>query len=117
ALGKAQRVLAELRGLDDMPALLHGAIDAGVQVYRQAGIAMLDTQRVSDLPRNADCAGRLVIAPPSAAGSAWLRRFRRAQHGCASGWMRIRGNPRRRNVDRGFAILDHTACPDLPLTH
>lgn len=113
ALGKAQRVLAELRGLDDVPALLHGAIDAGVQVYRQAGIAMLDTERVSDLPRNADCAGRLVIAPPSAAGSAWLRRFRRAQHGFASGWMRIRGNRRRRNVDRGFVISDHADWPDL----
>ena len=37
ALGKAQRVLAELRGLDDVPALLHGAIDAGVQVYRGRG--------------------------------------------------------------------------------
>lgn len=113
ALGKAQRILAELRGLDDMPALLHGAIDAGVQVYRQAGIPMLDTERVADLPRNHDFAGRLVIAPPSAAGSTWLRRFRRAQHGFASGWMRIRGNRRRRNVDRGFVVSDHADWPDL----
>ena len=54
-----------------------------------------------------------VIAPPSAAGSAWLRRFRRAQQGFASGWMRLRGNRRRRNLDRGFVISDHADWPDL----
>jgi putative mRNA 3-end processing factor len=113
ALGKAQRILAELRALDTQPALLHGAIDAGVQVYRRAGIALLDTERVGDLPAGTDFAGRLVIAPPSAAGSAWLRRFRRAQHGFASGWMRIRGNRRRRNMDRGFVVSDHADWPDL----
>src|SRR5690606_1279859 len=37
ALGKAQRVLAELMAHTDRPAYVHGAIDAGVQVYRQAG--------------------------------------------------------------------------------
>ena len=58
-------------------------------------------------------AGELVIAPPSAAGSAWLRRFRRAQQGFASGWMRLRGNCRRRNMDRGFVVSDHADWPDL----
>ena len=113
ALGKAQRILAELLPLDDQPALLHGAIDAGVQVYRDAGIAMLDTRRVAELPAGSDVAGQLILAPPSAAGSSWLRRFRRAQHGFASGWMRIRGNRRRRNVDRGFIVSDHADWPDL----
>ena len=50
---------------------------------------------------------------PSAAGSAWLRRFRKAQHGFASGWMRLRGNRRRRNMDRGFVVSDHADWPDL----
>ena len=104
ALGKAQRVLAELMAHTDQPALLHGAIAAGVAVYRQAGIPMLATEPVGETPRGSDFAGRLVIAPPSAAGSAWLRRFRQAQHGFASGWMQLRGNRRRRNVDRGFVV-------------
>ena len=113
ALGKAQRVLAELAAHTDRPAWVHGAIDAGVQVYREAGVSMLDTLRVADEPRGADFAGELVIAPPSAAGSPWVRRFRRAQQGFASGWMRIRGNRRRRNYDRGFVVSDHADSPSL----
>ncbi|NLG60250.1 MAG: ligase-associated DNA damage response exonuclease [Gammaproteobacteria bacterium] len=113
ALGKAQRVLAELMAHTDRPAYVHGAIDAGVQVYRQAGVSMLDTLRVADEARGTDFAGELVIAPPSAAGSPWIRRFRRAQQGFASGWMRIRGNRRRRNYDRGFVVSDHADWPSL----
>jgi len=113
ALGKAQRVLAELLPFDDQPALLHGAIAAGVEVYRQAGIAMLDTRLVADEEKGADFAGKLIMVPPSAAGSPWIRRFKRAQQGFASGWMRIRGNRRRRNYDRGFVVSDHADWPDL----
>jgi len=116
SLGKAQRVLAELLPFDDQAALLHGAVAAGVEVYRQAGIDMLPTRLVADEEKGADFAGQLVIAPPSAAGSAWMRRFRRAQTGFASGWMRIRGNRRRRNYDRGFVISDHADWPDLMRT-
>lgn len=113
ALGKAQRLLAELAAHTDVPAHLHGAMDAGVAIYRDAGIPMLPTLRVADEAKGADFAGALVLAPPSAAGSAWVRRFRRAQHGFASGWMRVRGNRRRRNYDRGFVVSDHADWPDL----
>lgn len=116
ALGKAQRVLAELAAHTDRPALLHGAIATGVEVYRNAGIAMLPTRPVGEQAKGADFAGQLVMAPPSAAGSAWMRRFRRAQQGFASGWMRIRGNRRRRNYDRGFVVSDHADWPDLMRT-
>jgi len=113
ALGKAQRLLAELASHTDRPAFLHGAIDNGTAVYRQAGIALLETRRIADEPRGSDFAGELVLAPPSAAGSAWIRRFRKAQQGFASGWMRIRGNRRRRNYDRGFVVSDHADWPAL----
>lgn len=113
ALGKAQRILAELAAHTDRPVFVHGAIDAGVQVYREAGVHLLDTRRVADEALAADFAGELVIAPPSAAGSPWIRRFRRAQQGFASGWMRIRGNRRRRNYDRGFVVSDHADWPSL----
>ncbi len=113
ALGKAQRVLAELAAHTDQPALLHGAVATGVEVYRAAGIVMLPTQPVSEQAKGADFAGQLVIAPPSAAGSAWMRRFRRAQTGFVSGWMRLRGNRRRRNHDRGFVVSDHADWPAL----
>ena len=113
ALGKAQRVLAELMAYAHAPVLLHGAIATGVDLYRRAGIAMVDTMTLGEADRRGDYAGELIVAPPSAAGSPWLRRFKRAQHGFASGWMRVRGNRRRRNVDRGFVISDHADWPDL----
>jgi len=116
ALGKAQRVLAELAAHTDKPVLLHGAVATGVEVYRRAGIAMVETIPVVETDRSADYAGQLVLAPPSAAGSPWIRRFRRAQQGFASGWMRLRGNRRRRNYDRGFVVSDHADWPDLMRT-
>ncbi|SHI15197.1 ligase-associated DNA damage response exonuclease [Pollutimonas bauzanensis] len=116
ALGKAQRVLAELMAHTDKPVLLHGAIAAGVEIYRRAGISMIRTRLAGETPAAADFAGELVLAPPSAAGSAWLRRFGGAQQGFASGWMRVRGNRRRRNMDRGFVISDHADWPGLMRT-
>jgi putative mRNA 3-end processing factor len=116
ALGKAQRVLAELAPLLDAPVLLHGAIASGVEVYRDCGVVLPPTGTVSGQAGGVDYAGRLVLAPPSAAGSAWMRRFRRAQTGFASGWMRLRGNRRRRNYDRGFVVSDHADWPDLMRT-
>jgi hypothetical protein len=113
ALGKAQRLLAELAAHTDRPAFLHGAIETGTAIYREAGIPMLETRRIADEPRGSDFAGELVLAPPSAAGSPWIRRFRHAQQGFASGWMRIRGNRRRRNYDRGFVVSDHADWPAL----
>jgi putative mRNA 3-end processing factor len=113
ALGKAQRVLAELAAFTDQPVFLHGAVAAGVEVYRQAGISFLETRAVSDEARGAEFAGQLIIAPPSAAGSPWMRRFKHAQLGFASGWMRLRGNRRRRSYDRGFVVSDHADWPDL----
>ncbi len=121
ALGKAQRILAELAAFTDEPAVLHGAIANGVQVYRRCGIPLLATETMAEQPdtsrgaRDA-FAGRLVLAPPGAHGSAWMRRFRSAQSGFASGWMRLRGNRRRRNYDRGFVVSDHADWPDLVRT-
>lgn len=113
ALGKAQRVLAELARLTDRRVLLHGAMVPGVAVYRDAGIAMLPTAAVMDQDKGTDFAGELVLAPPSAGGSTWMRRFRKPSTGFASGWMRIRGNRRRRGHDRGFVISDHADWPSL----
>jgi len=113
ALGKAQRLLAELAAHTERPAFLHGAVAAGVQVYRDCGVPMLATRTVAEETKGTDFAGELILAPPSAAGSPWMRRFRRAQTGFASGWMRIRGNRRRRNYDRGFVVSDHADWPAL----
>ncbi|MDX1625501.1 MAG: ligase-associated DNA damage response exonuclease [Wenzhouxiangellaceae bacterium] len=116
ALGKAQRVLAELahRTADDgRRAWLHGAMLPLVRIYREAGIAMLPTTPVSEARRGQSFAGELVVAPPSAAGSTWMRRFPNHSAGFVSGWMKIRGNRRRRGYDRGFVMSDHADWPAL----
>jgi putative mRNA 3-end processing factor len=55
----------------------------------------------------------LVLAPPSAAGSTWTRRFGDYSDAFASGWMLLRGARRRRGVDRGFVMSDHADWPGL----
>ena len=54
-----------------------------------------------------DHPGALVLAPPSALGSQWARRFGPQESAFASGWMALRGVRRRRAGDRGFVISDH----------
>ena len=113
ALGKAQRLLAELAGRAPRPIWLHGAMQPLTECYREQGILMADTQTVSEAGKGYKFAGDLVLAPPSAAGSPWMRRFPRHSSGFVSGWMRIRGNRRRRGYDRGFILSDHADWPDL----
>ena len=113
ALGKAQRVLAGLRDAPIGPIYAHGAVERLNRDYREAGVPIADTIYASALPRGHDFAGGLIVAPPSAAGSTWLRRFGALSTGFASGWMRIRGARRRRTLDRGFALSDHVDWPSL----
>jgi putative mRNA 3-end processing factor len=112
ALGKAQRVLAELTALTSEPVYVHGAVENLVEAYREAGVAMLPT-RMPAATRRTDYAGALVVAPPGAAGSPWMRRFGEAATGFCSGWMRVRGDRRRRGYDRGFVLSDHADWPSL----
>ena len=112
ALGKAQRILAELSVLTDEPVYLHGAVTGLVDAYRAAGVAMLPTQPAT-VAKAANYAGALILAPPSAAGSPWMRRFGEHRTGFCSGWMRVRGDRRRRGYDRGFVLSDHADWPSL----
>lgn len=113
ALGKAQRLLAELPSPHPGPIYLHGAVAPLTEDYRAAGIELPPTHTIGEAPEDEDFSNSLVIAPPSAAGSTWMRRFRKPATGFASGWMRIRGNRRRRGYDRGFVISDHVDWPGL----
>ncbi|MEM9301778.1 MAG: ligase-associated DNA damage response exonuclease [Pseudomonadota bacterium] len=116
ALGKAQRLLAELREHLDRPVWLHGAVQPLVECYRAAGVALPETRPVSERSRKERFAGDLVMAPPSAAGTPWLKRFPVRSTGFCSGWMRVRGNRRRRGFDRGFVLSDHADWPGLVRT-
>ena len=113
ALGKAQRVLAEIGLRTGREVFVHGAVDALLDAYRAEGVALAPTRPVAAEARGRSFAGELIVAPPSAFGSPWLRRFGDAATGFASGWMRVRGHRRRRGFERGFVISDHVDWPGL----
>jgi putative mRNA 3-end processing factor len=113
ALGKAQRVLAELRAYTDRPIYLHGANLRLVEAYRKEGVELGETIAVSSLDKKEKLRGELILAPPSASGSPWMRRFEPYEVGFASGWMQVRGNKRREAYDRGFVVSDHADWPSL----
>lgn len=116
ALGKAQRILAELRCLTDETVYLHGAMAPLVKLYRQAGIAMLPTDVIGNQPKFFDWRGKLLLAPPGAARTPWMKRFAPRSIAFASGWMGVRGSRRRQDWDRGFVLSDHADWNGLLLS-
>ncbi len=106
SMGKAQRIAA-LVDAGIGPIFTHGAVEHVIEAYRRTGIPLHPTRPVSEAQQRQDFSGALVIAPPSAEGSPWMRRFPGAGRAFASGWMQIRGNRRRRALDRGFVLSDH----------
>ena len=106
SLGKAQRLLAAVDARIG-PILTHGAVEGTNAVMRAQGIQLPETIPVVPETKGKDHPGALVIAPPSALGSTWMRRFGQAATGFASGWMALRGVRRRRSADRGFVMSDH----------
>jgi putative mRNA 3-end processing factor len=112
SLGKAQRIIA---GLDPSIGLIltHGAVENMNRCYRNAGIELPTTRQVIDVADKQEFVGAMVIAPPSADSPGWTRKFSQTSTAFASGWMQIRGNRRRRSVDRGFVLSDHSDWPGL----
>lgn len=112
SLGKAQRVLA---GVDFSIGTIftHGSVERITDVYRKAGLKMPKTIYAGEVQNKKDFLGGLIVAPPSAQASAWLRRFGAHSTGFASGWMMVRGARRQRAVDRGFVLSDHADWPEL----
>jgi putative mRNA 3-end processing factor len=112
AFGKAQRLL---HGVDARigPIVVHGAVEPLNAVYAAAGVHLPPTHRATELDK-VQLQRALVIAPPSAQGTPWMKRFGAdAVDAFASGWMQVRGTRRRRGVDRGFVMSDHADWPGL----
>ena len=112
AVGKAQRILA---GIDPSigPIFTHGAVEKMVREYRASGVALPATTPVFEVPKKFDWSKTLIVAPPSAQGSSWMRRFGNVSTAFASGWMNIRGTRRRKALDRGFVMSDHGDWEEL----
>ena len=106
SLGKAQRVLRPLAETG-LPIFAHGAVWNVHQALLNSGWDLPTIQRVEpDTPKEL-LRGNIVIAPPSADGTPWMKKFYPYSVGVCSGWMQVRGNARRRNTDAGFVLSDH----------
>ena len=86
---------------------VHGAIWNVHQALIKAGLELPEVKRITPDMNRSTFKTDIIIAPPSADESPWMNRFNPYSVGVCSGWMQVRGNARRRNVDAGFAMSDH----------
>jgi putative mRNA 3-end processing factor len=106
SLGKAQRILCNLdNSIGNV--FVHGAIWNTNEALKKDGAIIPPAIRVSrELTKDA-YRGGIVIAPPSAMATPWLKKFHPYATAAASGWMTLRGAKRRKALDRGFVLSDH----------
>ncbi len=104
-LGKAQRVLDNL-DTSIGKIYTHGAVENMTKVLRSI-VDFPPTELITPETKKEDLKGQIVLAPPSAHGSTWIRKMVPYETASASGWMTFRGARRRRAVDRGFVLSDH----------
>ncbi len=106
SLGKAQRVLDALKDITDT-VYVHGAIYNMQQVMEKLGYRFVNVKRITPDTSSQELKNAIVIAPPSADGTTWMKKFTPYRVGICSGWMQVRGNQRRKNADKGFVLSDH----------
>ena len=116
ALGKAQRVIAELRAAGHrQPIYLHGAMEKMCRLYEEHGVDLGELRLVADHSKE-DMRGHVVVCPPSALNDRWSRRLPEPITAMASGWMRVRQRARQRNVELPLVISDHADWGELTRT-
>jgi putative mRNA 3-end processing factor len=106
SLGKAQRIINNL-DLSLGSVFVHGAIYNTNQALISNGVKVVDVPKVSQEDSKSQFKGSLIIAPPSAMGTGWVKKFSPYRTAICSGWMNVRGARRRRAADAGFVLSDH----------
>jgi putative mRNA 3-end processing factor len=116
ALGKAQRVIMELRGRGyEEPIYIHGALERLCGLYEELGVPLGELRLATGAPK-AELQGKIILAPPGALNDRWSRRLPDPITAMASGWMRIRQRARQRNVELPLIISDHADWDELTQT-
>jgi len=116
ALGKAQRIIAELRQAGHHGMIfIHGALEKMCALYADHGVDLGPLRPVMEADK-AEMRGAIVIAPPSALNDRWSRRLPDPLTAMASGWMRVRQRARQRNVELPLVVSDHADWDELIAT-
>ncbi len=111
SLGKAQRLVSGLMH-HGLHFYLHGAVYNMHETVRKFMDLPVATYLNADVPKEEARKG-IIIVPPSAIGTPWMKRWAPFSLGVCSGWMQVRGAQRRRNADAGFVLSDHADWPGL----
>jgi putative mRNA 3-end processing factor len=113
ALGKAQRVIAELRARGhEAPIYIHGALQRLCDLYADHGVRLGELIPATGVAK-AEMAGHVVMCPPSALNDRWSRRLPDPITAMASGWMRVRQRARQKNVELPLIVSDHADWDEL----
>ena len=105
SLGKAQRLIKHL-DTSIGKIYTHGAVENMTKVLRPL-VDLPPTHLITKETKKEDFLGNIVVAPPSAHGSTWIKKMVPYVTATASGWMAFRGARRRRAIDKGFVLSDH----------
>lgn len=105
ALGKSQAILNAL-DLSIGNVWLHGAVANVNEAFRTVGYDF-PGERITVETDRKKITPSLIVAPPSALGTPWLKKLTPYKVAMCSGWMALRGARRRYGVDRGFVLSDH----------
>ncbi|MGB0934127.1 MAG: ligase-associated DNA damage response exonuclease [Lishizhenia sp.] len=106
SLGKAQRLLQNI-DTSIGEVYTHAAVENINDLFREEGVLLPNTIRITKDTSKDAFNGNLIIAPPGAMGSSWTKKMQPFSTGVTSGWMNLRGARRRRGADRGFVLSDH----------
>lgn len=108
SLGKSQELLSSLAGAG-LKVMLHPQVERVTHIYEEFGIAFPPYAAFS-LPH---VGGHVVICPPQAAQSSWLRRITPRRTAAITGWAMDPGAVYRYQVDATFPLSDHAGYDDL----
>ena len=116
ALGKAQRLITELRGRGhEAPIYIHGALQRLCDLYAELGVGLGELRPATGVPKE-ELKGHIVLAPPGALRDRWSRRLPDPITAMASGWMRIRQRARQQLVEMPLIVSDHADWDELTRT-
>lgn len=108
SLGKSQEILRSLAGAA-LPVMLHPQTHKLTGIYEAMGI---DFPPYAAFDADA-CAGHVVICPPQATNSSFVRKIPRRRTAVLTGWALDPGARFRYQCDAAFPLSDHADYPDL----
>lgn len=108
SLGKSQEILCGLAGAG-LPIMIHRKALGLCRIYEECGV-VFPPHREFDA---AESAGHVVIAPPQAPKSPFMRSITRPRTAMITGWALDPGARFRLRCDEVFPLSDHADFPDL----